>query len=143
MKTQTIIPQSKRTLLGRRIAAKEARGWKLYATGIGMPTLGGKSHLQKAITAAERSGLEADYVLGAREGILYNWAVIVKTQGLKQDNTPNTGDMLFIYSDKQGRKVPIFARTVEEADRRAEDAGLSDLSDFRAYALADVTGLLQ
>ena len=142
MKTQTIIPQSKRTLLGRRIAAKEARGWKVYATGSGLPTIGGRSALQEVIEMAEKEGFTADFVLGAKVDNSYSWAVIVKHEGEQNPLTPQVGDMLFIYSDKQ-RKVPIFARTVEEADRRAEDVGLSDLSDFRAYALADVTGLLQ
>ena len=147
MKTQTIIPQSKRSLLGKRIAVEEAYGWKVFSTGIGLPTLGGRSALQKTIEKAEREGFTADFILGAKVGNSYSWAVIVRREEQPHPQQcsadPQVGDMLFLYTDKSGRKVPIFAPDVESADSKAEDAGLSDLSDFRAYALADVTGLLQ
>ena len=148
MKTQTIPPSSKRSLLGKRIAAKEAYGWKVFSTGIGLPTLGGRSALQKTIEMAEREGFSADFVLGAKVGNAYSWAVIVKrgekSQHQQQHHpVPNPGDMLFIYTDKQGRKVPVFAPAAEIADKKAEDAGLSDLEGFKAFALVDVTGIVQ
>ena len=150
MKTQTIIPPSRYSLLGKGVKAKEAFGWKLYATGVGIPTLGGKSYLQKSLTAAKRAGYVTDYVLGAWEGITCHWAVVVKPKRAHHQQekacnhpVPNPGDMLFIYTDKQGRKVPVFAPTAEIADKKAEDAGLSDLEGFKAFALVDVTGIVQ
>ena len=55
---------------------------------------------------------------------------------------PNSGDLLFLYTDKQGRKVPIYAPDPEEADSKATAAGLSDLDSYQAFILTDITQLL-
>ena len=55
---------------------------------------------------------------------------------------PNSGDILFLYTDKQGRKVPIFAASLEDADNLADRYGLSDLGSYQAFILTDITQLL-
>lgn len=125
-------------------------GWNLHATGSGklQGRYGKSTYLEMIVHHAERAGLEAVAIIGPKVQEVTKRQYIVMTRPAPEKSrqcfpTPQEGDFLFLFTDKQGRKVPIFARTVEEADRRAEDVGLSDLSDFRAYALADVTGLLQ
>lgn len=55
---------------------------------------------------------------------------------------PDHGDMLFLFTDKQGRKVPIYAPDPEEADSKATAAGLSDLDSYQVFILTDITGLI-
>ena len=55
---------------------------------------------------------------------------------------PNSGDLLFLFADKKGRKVPIFAPSPEEADRKADKYDISDLDSYQAFILTDITRLI-
>lgn len=124
-----------------------AAGWKLRLLSVGVVyRYGSNIDIEAVIRDETRVGNECLTIIGPSVSTQRQYAVMTRPaeQPVKHClPVPDDGDTLFIYTDSRGRKVPVFAQTAEDADKKAGESGMAELTCYQAFALADVTGLLQ